>query len=102
MEAEGRIRISSTRGAHVTSACVLDALRVREERKKKCDAKQTLKRNSPIISKDYAERKGDIQRLLQLADRRHEQRKSLVGSRRRRRRLIIRKSKAHLNLKVQR
>lgn len=79
LEEEGRIKIDTSSGLHLTSANVIDAL-----------AKREARRRRPVVSireevDDYKEPKRDIQRLIQLAGVRKSRWNSLRASRKARR-----------------
>lgn len=78
VEEEGRIRIDTSSGAHVTAEVVLDALQKRKERQAAALSKLDT---SEAELKDKSEGKKALERYAKLADRRIEQRKRLRESR---------------------
>lgn len=80
VEEEGRIRVSTTSGAHVTSDAVLEALKERCQRREKASAKKALS-SLEAHEVDVTEGVQALRRYANLADGRHSQRKRLRESR---------------------
>lgn len=79
VEEEGRVRIDTKSGAHVTSDIVLDVLQEREQRKEAARRKDA--EDSIVESKDVREGAAALRRYASLADDRFEKRKRLRESR---------------------
>ena len=77
VEESGTIRISTTKGAHLTSEVVLSALRERNERRQKSSKSS----KTTASEKDVKESAAARLRYAELADVRHEQRKGLRQTR---------------------
>lgn len=79
VEEEGRIRIGTRTGCHLTSDIVLEVLGKREAPKKKNILKRVMKSNEEVNC--YNEPVADIRHLISLTDRRFEKRKRLRNAR---------------------
>lgn len=79
VEEEGRIRVCTRSGAHVTADVVLESLKKRDDRKKQASSK----RNSSTVSEECDVNEGvqALRRYAELADGRHDLRKRLRASR---------------------
>ena len=89
---EGRIRIDTKTGAHVTSEAVLTALKKSDDKKRSEFQRKQRMRSFISSEKDYKEPPKDVKRLVELSEMRNKKRKQLNlnrNSRRKRQKIMV-------------
>ena len=82
VEEKGTVRIKTTTGCNLTSDAVLNALQLREDKRRRLNRKTSDIEN---IKRDYKEPKADVAHLLSLSSEREVRHKLLDESRSERR-----------------